>query len=418
MLAARLQSFEEMFIARRLRARREDRPRLLHARQSDHPPSRRIRPHREDLRRRAGRTSRRAHPRSHRPRCATTSTASTARSAPRRPKSPPRSTSAWSRFQEALDSRTQTLNDALVLARHGHRQDARRRRQGGRHRARQAHRATSPASSTRAAPSSPRRIGAQDRRDRQGARHPRASRSPTPSTPASAASRSCWSAAPSTSPSRSRSAPRPPPTCSTRAWSSSRTVDQDQLRRRQPVAERPRDAMQAVNQTASARADVTQPAPRVGAVDRRARGRADLHVASNTERTLGAVTGDAERTTRCSASTRRSGWRTEAISARSKPGPARHRAARSPHGAARPRCRPIRSPPRRRSTMPAARLNASWFRSPTPPSAPSPTCPARPSARSARSSAASRTCGSAASTRSTSTSTRGPRPSPTPSIAA
>ena len=44
------------------------------------------------------------------------------------------------RFHDALDGRTQTLNEALGSPRHGHRQDDGRRRQGGGRRARQAHR--------------------------------------------------------------------------------------------------------------------------------------------------------------------------------------------------------------------------------------------------------------------------------------
>ena len=83
-----------------------------HARQPDHPPSRRVRPHGEDLRRRAGRAARASAPRKSPRRCAPMSTISTAghhQGHRGRPDARP----APARFQEALDSRTQTLNDVL-----------------------------------------------------------------------------------------------------------------------------------------------------------------------------------------------------------------------------------------------------------------------------------------------------------------
>ncbi len=61
MLGARLQAFEDMFRPGRHRTHREDFARHLDARQPDHPPHRRIRPHREDLWRRTGREARPAH---------------------------------------------------------------------------------------------------------------------------------------------------------------------------------------------------------------------------------------------------------------------------------------------------------------------------------------------------------------------
>ena len=57
MLAARLQAFEDMFNHGGTEIDREDLARLHDARQPDHPPHHRIRPYREDLWRRTGRTA-------------------------------------------------------------------------------------------------------------------------------------------------------------------------------------------------------------------------------------------------------------------------------------------------------------------------------------------------------------------------
>ena len=122
----------------RRRARRKDLAQFLDARQPHHPPPRRIRPHGEDLRLRAGRTARRAHPGSHR-------IDAQLRRQLRHPRhlevdrGHHRARSAPGALPGGARQPHPDAQRRAVQPRHGHRQDARRRRQGGRHRARQAH---------------------------------------------------------------------------------------------------------------------------------------------------------------------------------------------------------------------------------------------------------------------------------------
>ena len=76
MLAARLQAFEDMFNQGGTELTEKISRDASHARQPDHPPHRRVRPHREDLWRRTGRAPRPAHAGRRPRRCAITSTRS------------------------------------------------------------------------------------------------------------------------------------------------------------------------------------------------------------------------------------------------------------------------------------------------------------------------------------------------------
>ena len=113
MLAARLQSFEDMFnhggaeLAERI-ARDSTTLGNLITRHLG-----RVRPHREDLWRRDGRAARRAHAGNLQRDARLSRQFRHAASPPSRPRSLPASTSSSCRFRDALDGRTQTLNEAL-----------------------------------------------------------------------------------------------------------------------------------------------------------------------------------------------------------------------------------------------------------------------------------------------------------------
>ena len=122
----------------RRRARREDLARLLDARQPHHPPPRRIRPHGEDLRLRAGRAARRAHA----GRLRVDAQLCRQLRQPRHlqgERSHHRARPAPDALPGSARQPHPDAHRGAVHPRHGHRQDARRRRQGSRHRARQAH---------------------------------------------------------------------------------------------------------------------------------------------------------------------------------------------------------------------------------------------------------------------------------------
>ena len=235
-----------------------------------------------------------------------------------------------------------------LLARHGHRQDAGRRRQGGRHRARQAHRRRHRHHQhpRRQARRDDRR---QDRRDRQGARHPRHRSRQHPRHPhrplraaAGRPRRARHRADRGAHQGRRRRAQR--------AHGAALQLDQDQLRRGHPVARPapPPNAMQAVNQTTSAATQTIAQARQHGPPKPSPRPRRDA------EQTLG----DAHRAT---------------PSARSAASPAKPRrtlehrsfgALSRTCGSAAPRRSPARSSTRTRAVTEAARSRA-WSTSPT-----------------------------------------------------
>ncbi len=112
LLSTRLAAFEDMIEPFRHRTWREDFARLLDARQSDHPASRRIRPHGEDLRLGTRRTARRADARrfgSMRGYVDTFDNRVTSKATEVTSSLDQR----LAHFQETLDSRTQTLTEAL-----------------------------------------------------------------------------------------------------------------------------------------------------------------------------------------------------------------------------------------------------------------------------------------------------------------
>ena len=154
MLATRLAAFEEMFNHTGAELGEKISRDSSTLGQSHHPASRRIRSHREDLRLGTRRAARRAHAGRFRVdaqlrRQFRQSRHLQGERGHHRPRPAPGALPGGAR---------QPLADAdgrAVRARRGHRQDARRRRQGGRHRRSTSASPTSPRSSIRAPPSSP-----------------------------------------------------------------------------------------------------------------------------------------------------------------------------------------------------------------------------------------------------------------------
>ena len=190
-----------------------------------------------------------------------------------------------------------------------------------------------------------------DRRDRPGARHPRRSRSPTTSTPASAASSSCWSDAPSTSPSRSSSAPRPRPTSLNARMeqlsnsiktnsADARPACSSKIDRGRPAGGQP-DGTSSATQTITSGPQRRRPTPSPASAREAEQTLGDDHQHHRAHARAPSPARPSARSTRCSA-TSRTLWlgRTEAISGQIETRTKRdHRAARTPAWSSSPaRC--------------------------------------------------------------------------------